>query len=411
MRSRWLLLLLVLAVSACAGIGNRPGIKALAGQDLLVGSSNGVVSLNAGSGAVTFQGEGVPALGTWSSVFSTSVSGGTSLLEARDATSGEVLSSVEVPGELSVRIASADGSLVALMPPLPHGTSPWIPEPRARTQLTVADPTGATEPRSYDLKGNFEPEAFSWDGNLLYMISFIRPTAPEAYRVAMLSLHDGRVYDVTTGIKEIVETMAGTRLEQIADPDGSMLHTLYTTAPASYADHAHEVGTTVSFVHMLHLQDGWAHCLSLPKPMWGGDAADQAMALSADGQLLYVIDTAQGLIAEVRTRRPETLRTAEIDFGSVGSTASQASISPDGTLFVSSGSQVTAIDTATLKRSRTWTMDAPVEGLGSDAGHLYVATPGEVRVLDRSGQGELGTIAAPEVPDVAYIGLAEVGAA
>lgn len=411
MRLRRLLPLLVLALPACAGIGRPQGIEALAGQDLLLGSSNGVVSLNAGSGAVTFQGEGVPALGTWSSVFSTSVSAGSSLLEGRDTTSGKVLSSIEVPGELSVRIASADGSLVALMPPLPHGTSPWIPEPRARTQLTVAEPTGAREPASYELEGNFEPEAFSSDGRFLYMISFVPPTAPEAYRVARLNIDTGKVSDVSTGVKDVIETMAGTRLEQIADPFGSMLHTLYTTAPASYAEHAHEAGTTVSFVHMLSLVRGWAHCIALPKPMWGGDADDQAMALSPYEDRLYVVDTAQGLVTEVNTADPGLLRTGEIDFGATGSAPTQASVSSDGTLFVSTGRQIIAIDTGMLKRIRTWTMDAAVQGLGSDEGHLYVATPGEVRVLDRSGDQELGSLPAPQLPDVAYVGLAEGDAA
>ena len=407
MRSRWLVTLFVLALPACAGIGNRPGIEALAGQDLLLGSSNGVVSLNAGSGAVTFHGEGVPALGTWSSVFTTSVSAGSSLLEARDAISGEVVSSVEVPGELSVRIASADGSLVALMPPLPHGTSPWIPEPRARTHITVVDPSGVSEPRQYDLRGNFEPEAFSRGGKELYLISFVPPTAPEAYRVANLNLDTGELSAVSTGVKGVVETMAGTRLEQIADPYGSMLHTLYTTAPASYADHAHEAGRTVSFVHMLSLDQGWAHCLALPKPMWGGDASDQAMALSRYGDRLYVVDTAKGLVSEVDTDGPEIVRTVEIDFGITGSAATQASVAPDGTLYVSTGRQIVAIDTATLDRTRAWTMDDAVQGLGSDDGHVYVATPGEVRVLNRSGDRELGSLPAPQLPDIAYVGLAE----
>jgi hypothetical protein len=400
--------MLVLALPACAGVGSQDtGIRALSGQDLLLGSSNGVVSLNAGSGAVTFQGEGVPALGTWSSVFSTKLYEGHSMLETRDASSGKLVSSVQVPGELGVRIASADGSLVALMPPLPHGTSPWIPEPRARTQLTVADPSGAAEPRQFDLEGNFEPEAFSSDGKGLYLISFVPPTAPEAYRVAKLNIDTGKLSDVSTGVKGVIETMAGTRLEQIADPFGAMLHTLYTTAPAAYADHAHEAGQPVSFVHMLSLVRGWAHCLALPKPMWGGDPDDQAMALSPYEDRLYVVDTAQNLVTEVDTADPGLLRTAKIDFGATGSAPTQASVSPDGTLFVSTGNQVVAIDTGTLEQTRTWTMDAPVQGLGSDEGHLYVATPGEVRVLDRAGEGDLGSITAPELSDVAYIGLAE----
>jgi hypothetical protein len=274
------------------------------------------------------------------------------------------------------------------------------------TELAVVDPSGG-EPLTYELDGNFEPEAFSVDGEDLYMISFVPPAAPEAYRVARLHLDNGRIFDVSTGVKGVVETMAGTRLEQIADAGGRMLHTLYTTAPASYAAHAHQSGQTVSFVHMLSLDGNWAHCLALPKPMWGGDAADQAMALSTDGSRLYVVDTAQGLVAEVDTTAPELIRTGQIDFGPAGGAPTQATVSPDGTLFVSTGTSIVGIDTSTLKRTDQWTSEAPVLGLGSDAGHVYVAMAGEVEVLDRAGDRPLGSIGAPPLADVAYVGLAD----
>ncbi|MGH2711042.1 MAG: YncE family protein [Actinomycetota bacterium] len=406
MRTRWLLPILLSALPACGGLSNDAGIRALAGQDLLLGSSDGVLSLDAGTGAVTFQGQGVPALGSWSSLYTTVVSRSSTMLEAHDSLSGELVSRLEVPGEMSVRVASPNGGLVALMPPLGRDASPWIPEPRATTSLVIADPSGELEPRTYELRGNFEPEAFSSDGSGLYMVSYVPATAPEAYRVARLDLDSGKVREVSTGIKGVVETMSGTRLEQVAEPDGSMLHTLYTTSPASYVEHAHQqAGTTVSFVHMLSLDRHWAHCLALPKPMWGGDPADQTMALSPDGELLYVVDSAQGLITEVDTNSPETLRTNEAYLGFGGQAPTQATVSPDGTLFVSTGTRIVGIDTATLQRSGGWTMDDVVLGLGSDGRRIFVALPGRIEVLDRSSNGPLGTIASPAVDEVSYIGL------
>jgi hypothetical protein len=389
-------------------MGNDRGIRALAGQDLLLGSSAGVVSLDAATGAVRFQGLGVPALGSWSSVYSTSVASGSTMLEAHDSLSGELVSRLKVPGEMSVRVASPNDGLVALMPPLEPGASPWIPEPRARTAIVVADPSGDLEPRTYELRGNFEPEAFSSDGRGLYLISYVPPTAPEAYRVARLNLPGGKVVDVSTGIKGVVETMSGTRLEQVAEPGGSMLHTLYTTAPASYVEHAHaQAGTTVSFVHMLSLDGNWAHCLALPKQMWGGESADQAMALSADGKLLYVMDSAQGLVSEVDTSVPEILRTTEVDLGAGGGAPTQAAVSPDGILFVSMGARIFGIDTATLQRTGEWTMDDVVLGLGSDGRRIIVAMPGQVEVLDRSAESSLGTIPSPSLKEIAFVGLNE----
>ena len=405
MRIRRWLPMLVLALPACAGVGPDSGIRAMAGQDLLLGSDREVVSLDAGSGAVRFQGAGVPALGTWSSVFTTTFSGGVSVLEARDPITGETLSIVEVPGRLDVRVASPDGDLVALMEPLPEGASPWIPEPRATTRVVIAAPANAGELREFELEGNFEPEAFSSDGRGLYMISYLPPDAPDAYRVARLDLSNGRVSLVSTGIKGVVETMSGTRLEQVTGPDGTMLYTLYSTAPAAYT-HAHHVGETVSFVHMLSLDDNWAHCLALPKAMWGGDAADQAMAVSKDGALLYAVDTEQGLIAEIDTRRLEILRTAPVDFGAASDSPTQAAVTDDRRLLVSVGSRIVSIDVASLERAGELATRAPVLALGSDGSRVYVAMPGEVEVLDARSDGSLGTIPSPELTDISYVGLA-----
>lgn len=400
--------LFVLAVPACAGLNGDSGIRALSGQDLLLGSSTEVVSLDAGTGAIRFQGAGVPALGSWSSVFSTSSSDAGSVLEARNAITGETLSSVEVPDGLDVRVASPDGGLVALMPPLPEGASPWIPEPRATTHIVIADPRTPGEVREFDLDGNFEPEAFSTDGRGLYMISYVPPTAPEAYRVARLEVLSGKVHEVSTGVKGVIETMSGTRLEQVAAPDGTMLHTLYTTAPAAYASHAHQhADAIVSFVHMLSLDDGWAHCLALPKAMWGGDAADQAMAVSQDGELLYVVDIAQGLIAEIDTNGPEILRTGQVDFGSASGAPTQATVTADGRLFVSTGARIVTIDTATLERTSELAMTAPVLALGADGSNVYVAMQGQIEVLGAGADESLGTVSTPSLTEISYVGLAE----
>jgi hypothetical protein len=162
---------------------------------------------------------------------------------------------------------------------------------------------------------------------------------------------------------------------------------------------------------MLSLVLGWAHCVALPERMWGGDPNDQAMAHAPHEDRLYVVDTAQGLVAEVDTADPGVLRTVEVDFGSAGSAPTRASVSPDGILYVSTGRQLISIDTATLERTDSRMLEAPVQGLGSDDSHVYVATPGRVRVLARPDQRELGSIAVPQLPDVEYVGLAEGDAA
>ena len=58
-----------------------------------------------------------------------------------------------------VGVVSESGREVALVEPLPKGWDPTVPVPRARTTIVVADPNGTRDPVTYDLRGNYEPEA------------------------------------------------------------------------------------------------------------------------------------------------------------------------------------------------------------------------------------------------------------
>src|SRR5688572_13864852 len=127
MRIRALLPLAALVMAACTAQNGSSTPAARPEGVLLLGSDDGVLSVDTASGSVLFDGRGVPALGTWSQVFAASPSGDGGILESRDSTTGEVLSSVQIPGNLAVRVVSSDGSRVALMAPLPQGHSPWVP--------------------------------------------------------------------------------------------------------------------------------------------------------------------------------------------------------------------------------------------------------------------------------------------
>jgi hypothetical protein len=407
MRTRWLFLLLATALVACAD--ERGGDPFVAppwggGYALLLGSERGVTSVDAGTGSVLSVTEGIPPPGTWSTVFATSASGADTVLEARDALTGSVRSRVRLPGELDIRVASFDGSQVALMAPVAEGQSPWTPEPRASTRIVVADPDGEEEPVRYRLGGNYEPEGFSPDGRALFLISFVPPTDPVAYRVAGLDLRRGTVFPVYTGQKSVVETMSGTRLEQVAAPDGRTLFTLYTTQPAAdLSTHGH-VRRPVAFVHTLNLADGWAHCIALPEEMWGGDPADQVMAMAQGGGLLYVVDTAQDLMAVMDVERLEVVETANLDLGPrVGE--AQATVAPDGTLFVAVGNRVTGIDPSTFRITRDWPLEAPATALGAGPEGLYVGMPGTVAVLDPATGRPVGAIPSPTMDGITYVGL------
>jgi hypothetical protein len=405
MRTKGLLPLLALILASCAADGTS-GPPKPPESAVLVGSSTGVTSLDPRDGTVLFDGQGVPALGDWSMIFRTTVSGSSTFLEATRSATGEVVSSVSIPGALSVRVASQDGSRVALMRPLPAGATPWDPVPKASTMIVVADPNGSEEPARFQLKGNFEPEAFSSDGTALYMISYVPPRAPVAYRVTQLDLATGKVSPVTAG-KGVAETMSGTRLEQLAPPDGTFLFTLYTTQPAGYAEVRAGEGRPVAFVHTLNLDEGWAHCIGLPKELWGGDPADEAMAVSPDGRSLYVVDTARDVIAVVSVDLDTwgEMRTETFDFGPADAGETQAAVAPDGTLFVTRGSEVVEVDTATFEPVSQWTTEDSVLAMGFGEDELFLLEPGSIEVVDPSTDRRVRAIASPAVQDVAYIGL------
>jgi hypothetical protein len=403
MRAGRAISLAAMVATACAG--PRPATGPVPDGTLLLGSADGVISLRADTGSVLFQTSGVPALGRWSPVFSSSPSADGTQLQATDPATGVALSQMILPGDLSPRVASSDGDLVALMEPLSQGTRPWDPVPRARTRLVVARP-GQDSHRIYDLRGNFEPEAFAAYGETLFVIRHVPPTAPHSYRVARLDLSSGRVTDLSIDEKgpgrEIVETMSGTRLEQVASPAGDMLYTLYTTAPdASAGGREHAAG----FVHTLSLEEGWAHCVGLPRELWGGDPADQAMAVSADGDRLYVVDTARGVVAEMDTESLEMTRTAPVRLGSEG--PARATIDARGNLVVASGRRVTVIDPDTLRATRSWRVNAPITALGSGPDGLYVVTQGRIQVIDAATGRAVHTAPSPMLPGLEYVGAVE----
>ena len=399
--------LLAFALAGCAGLGRRDGGRApsLTGV-VLFGSGTSVTAVDAGTGSTLFDRSGVPALGDWSTLFATSTSGSRTSLEAYDAASGELVSSVRVPDGFGVRVAANDGSRVALVRGAPEPDD-WTPHPRETTEILVADPSGATRARRYVLDGNFDPEAFSRNGRQLLLLQYVPPTAPEAYRVTSLDLERGKVSPVFLAHeKRIAETMSGTRLEQLASPDGRFLFTLYTSEPPAYSSDGSNVKDPVAFVHVLDLKYVTAHCIALPEKLWGGDPRVQAMALSPSGDFLHVVDTQQGIVADIATRSGKVMRTAEIDFGQPAGEA-HAVMTDAWNLVVGSGPELVTIDTRTLRAVERRDVGGEIGGLGQGHDGLFVATPEGVEVID-PGTGEaVEQLPSPAIPDLTYIGSLE----
>jgi len=394
--------LALLASAACsASAATTARDPALSGPDELVyvATADGPAVVDMRNGRTVFRAEGAVPQADWSALFTTTADAGGTALRTLDPASGRVTGDVPLRGSLSIRAVADDGTKVALMAPPPPGTDPWTPVPRSRTTIVVADPSGTTGPETYHLRGNLEPEAFSNDGEHLFVIQYLPPQAPSLYRVSELELEDGDVYPVVGRKKTWTRRMPGIRLEQLLSPDQRQLYTLYSSQPATYAegydDPQATSGGPVAFVHILNLQDRWAFCLPLPRRLWGAPAGEQAMASSSDGSRLFVVDPSRDTVAVIDAESTEVKETATVDFGTQDRTHAAAAVSPDGsTLYVGTGDAVVALDAATLSVRFRWPMRTPVASLSTsvDGALLYVAHVDGIGLLDPSTGTVQGSI-------------------
>ena len=408
----------VFAAAACTG-GAPPSSNGNASdgsvppETLLLGTDSGPLAIRVPAGSVVFDRAGAVASPDGSLVFAASSRGRSTVLQTIEGTTGEVVSTTRIPGDLDVRVVSGSGRGVALMAPLPDGWDPSTPIPRSHTTIVVADPTGALGPRSYELSGNFEPEAFSTNDKRLFMIQHLPAETPTVYRVTVLDLVRGRVKPVFGPFKSPPERMPGTRLQQVFAPDGGTLYTLYTSSRPGYAPHGAPVprDASVSFVHVLSLSEGWAHCVGLPRELWNQPASAQAMAASSDGTRLYIVDSVRGLVSVMDTETLAILRLETIDFGhSVVAETSAKLSADDATLFVGIGgerSDLYAIDTTTFDVRHRWPVSGDLSGLGLsvDGLRVYLALGDHLDVVDPTSGAKLLA-----VPFTSPVPIAQVNA-
>lgn len=418
MRARVVVPLLLSALIACTSAPREatPPAAGSIGDVMVLGTRDGSLIVRSDSGSVLAEDAGNVTAFDGSRLYATRADGATTTLEARDPTSGAVLSSTMLPGTLEVRVASISGALVALMPP-GRATAGELAEPHRTTTIVIVDPTGSRAAKTLRLDGNFEPEAFSVDDRRLFLIQYLPATAPSVYRVMFLDLASERIRPVFGRFKTPPERMPGVRLNQVFDGTSDQLYTLYTNRPSEgyagawdgrgYGDAGSDGSTDaptreISFVHVLNLRDGWAFCAGLPKGLWGRPATAQAMAASPDGRHLYIVDSTRGLVADMNTRTLRIRDTVRLDLTGSGGERTSAVTSRDGSrLFVASaldGQAVYAIDTATMEISVRWPMPSAVRGLAlsGDGERLYAALTDRIAIVDPTTGGRLRVLSFPE---------------
>ena len=307
---------------------------------------------------------------------------------------------------------SLDGSTIVLVEPA--DATPG----RSRFAIVEHDRTSATGGAAVDaplhlaqvvdLRGDFEFDALSPNGRILYVVEHLDQAAGGHYQVRAIDVPSGVMRDAVivdkTGIDEY---MAGTPLAQLRRNDGFVL-TLYR-------------GPEHPFIHALSSTDAWAICIDLPAtaaPVSGTELAaraDWGLAESPNGSSVYAVNAALGMAVDVdpaglAVRRTASIGTtasgpaagsgaviglAKFGHGDVGPVGRRAVVSPDGSfLFVASGAGLSTIRTRDLTTARVDPI-GPLEGvaISPDGTTVFALThDGTIVAINAPTGVRLGTV-------------------
>ncbi|MFG1709792.1 hypothetical protein ACFLIM_42110 [Nonomuraea sp. M3C6] len=307
-------------------------------------------------------------------------------LRTYQAAEGIVIDDVRAAGE---QIKAVSAGLAALGPPA---------GPRTRTRITLVSAGG--ESRALDLDGNVEPEAFSPDGQAMYVLDRLPPAAPDRYRVRMYDLTQGTMGALQTRDKRQIspgqeEEMRGQGRQAVLDPAQNILYTLYTHQDAHLHTRDLAAGHDLSpgvhaFVHVLHLDQRWAYCLDLPAPFGLGPPPAHTLALQ--DRRLYVFDASTGRAVVASTEKPAIERSALLGKLTTGEAYATAGA---GRLYLAAGTRLVAADGETLAPRAAWDLPGPARGLALLGGELLAGAGDQVLRLDAGTGARLGAIALP----------------
>jgi hypothetical protein len=388
-----LLVGMVLVGAACG----QPADSPVAQEELLfLRTARGITVASAGGEEPNFRSSTAVPSGDWSTAVSAEIAKNSTILSAAEPSTGRSMWERSLDGRLQVKVVSYEGDYVALGP-----VDEWHHTVgRAKTDLVIAASNGYAPPQSLTLDGNYEPEAFSSDGKNLFVIEYLPARNPVNYRVRSLDLTTGEVGGVYTPHDELQEAMGGTARVQALAPDGGRLYTLYTERLN---------GHTHTFVHVLSLDEKWAHCIDLPDGFAEDAEAATALTLSPDGSRLFVANSSTDNLAEVDTEALQVVKAEGVEFTDDRGTrfAHGTHVAEGGdNLYLAGEHGLSAVDAATLEPAGEWVMEEPITGLqlSDDGSKLYVGQKAKVVVLDVDSGEELESIDPPGIEKIDLLG-------
>ena len=385
------LILVTLAVAGACGQPQAPAPEADAGF-LFLRSSRGVSVIEPGADEPSFRGgRSIPSR-DWSTVVRAQVGKEGTRVTSLNPKTGVEHWSQTIPNEkLSVKVVSDDGNMAVLT----SQQQAHYAYGRTETEFTIV--RNGRDVQKITLPGNYEPEAFSTDGENLFVINYLPAKKPSKYQVRRLDLVIEEVMGVYTPHEELQRAMGGTARIQAGSPDGSRLYTLYTLGNGA---------NSAAFIHVLDLDRLWAHCIDLPKEFARGADFASALTVSADNESLYVGNARADVLAEVDTESLEVERTATIDFGRGWDV--HATSGSNERLFFGVGRTLTAINLSEFAKETSWELEGMIRGLqeSTDATRLYVGSGKQVDVIDVASGQTLETIDPPGVGRIYQLGPA-----
>lgn len=223
------------------------------------------------------------------------------------------------------------------------------------TDVYVAD-RNANTLETHNFSGQVEPEAFSTDGETLFVIDHKAGHEPGTYRIRPLDLGTGRLGTMVGPSKApLDQDMNGAGARQLWGDTDQRLYTLYIRQ----VNHTHgdDHPETSGFVHVLDLDEEWAVCLDLPAAFGQGDLATTALAVDDDtiavldlhsGQLAYA--SVDQLTVDKVLRLPDAFLAAVEEMSAGGSDQPSVHMAIQGTsVAVGINSAVRWFDAATLE--------------------------------------------------------------
>ncbi|MEV4108369.1 hypothetical protein [Nonomuraea sp. NPDC049695] len=310
------------------------------------------------------------------------------------AADGTLVDDLPIARTSSLQVKAVTTGVAAIGPP---------PGPRTRTTITLA--TGGRR-RTLELDGNIEPEAFSADGNAMYVLDRLPPRAPNRYRVRVYDVARGTMGALLTRDKRQIppgqeEEMHGQGRQAVLDPAQNILYTLYTHQDAHLHTRDLAAGRDLSpgvhaFVHVLHLDQGWAYCLDLPAPF--GLGPPEAHTLAVEDARLYVFDASTGRVVLASTRDLTITRTGRpgrLMSPTPGGTGEAFAVAGDGRLYLAAGRRLLVCDGATLAAQAAWDLPGQARGLAYLEGELLAGTGEQVLRLEPHTGARLGAMTLP----------------